>query len=670
MSILQSVRSFNDNEIFTDESLTEVNSSLNKEKLKLEFFIINSSGGSFYSVQAKLYEAQLVDFKTELKQSNSEQILNFDKFMLCNFFFGKNQNLSISIIKDNQKIKFNISLGYIVGSRNNSCIFKYNEIESLMIKCEKLAKTEDILNIKFLIRQEPFIPNYFEKNKYIFSISNKRELYSSSYIKMSGAFKSVRIPINLLQPSYTVDFYNSNYQLIASINKKLEDLKKEDKLQLKIPLQNNIFLYLYDNSIITQNFSFLDYIRAGVKTTLSIAIDFTRANGNPFEYGSLHSLSGNKPNDYYRAIETCGNIFGTYDLYKNFLVYGFGAKINSSSNQKPSMCFNLNFLDNPGIQFIEKVLEKYKECIGQNKITFSGPALFTPLINQVVSRIDKRNLFEYHILTILTSGSIGDLQQTIDALVEASSLPLSVIIIGIGNNDFSKMEILDGDDIPLISTTGKIRMRDLVQFVPFSKYQNDEKKLKMEFLAEIPRQIVEYYQYKKYNPNELTELSNKNYSVKDSLELYKEKYKLGIKNKDICSYSFQEIDNEIENISQIDKSNNNNNQNNVGNNNNIREIPYTGTEAAKINNPFNQNNNNEIPYTGTEAAKINNPFYQKSTKNPNQLFTGKEASKNQKSLNQNNKDLTTLYEQLKKKNNFHLDNMPTYETEFINKQKK
>ena len=70
---------------------------------------------------------------------------------------------------------------------------------------------------------------------------------------------------------------------------------------------------------------------------------------------------------------------------------------------------------------------------------------------------------------ILTDGVIDDLQETIDSLVEGSFLPLSVIIIGIGDADFKKMEILDGDDVPLISSKGKKRMRDLVQFVPFRK---------------------------------------------------------------------------------------------------------------------------------------------------------------------------------------------------------
>jgi hypothetical protein len=51
----------------------------------------------------------------------------------------------------------------------------------------------------------------------------------------------------------------------------------------------------------------------------------------------------------------------------------------------------------------------------------------------------------YTVLLILTDGAITDSSQTIDAIVQASYLPLSIIIIGVGNADFSQMNILDGD---------------------------------------------------------------------------------------------------------------------------------------------------------------------------------------------------------------------------------
>lgn len=58
------------------------------------------------------------------------------------------------------------------------------------------------------------------------------------------------------------------------------------------------------------------------------------------------------------------------------------------------------------------------------------------------------------------------MDQTIDLLVENCNLPLSLIIVGVGNADFTNMVRLDGDN-GLYSSKGKKAYRDIVQFVPF-----------------------------------------------------------------------------------------------------------------------------------------------------------------------------------------------------------
>jgi hypothetical protein len=65
-------------------------------------------------------------------------------------------------------------------------------------------------------------------------------------------------------------------------------------------------------------------------------------------------------------------------------------------------------------------------------------------------------------MLILTDGDIHDMPQTIDSLVYASGLPLSVIIVGIGNADFSNMEKLDGDTYGLVNSQGQKATRDIV----------------------------------------------------------------------------------------------------------------------------------------------------------------------------------------------------------------
>ena len=103
---------------------------------------------------------------------------------------------------------------------------------------------------------------------------------------------------------------------------------------------------------------------------------------------------------------------------------------------------------------------------------------------------------------ILTDGIINDMSETIDAIVEASFLPISIIIVGIGNADFSNMKTLDSDDRRLSSSKGINAARDLVQFVPYNKFENNVKKLACEVLQEIPRQVEEYFRMKGIPPRE------------------------------------------------------------------------------------------------------------------------------------------------------------------------
>ena len=499
----QPVKHFNDIEILDDSG--KLNSTPNQyEKIRLEFSILHANKGS-YSIQANLYDQQVFDFFSETKKVDTKQTLVFGNFFNCNFYFQKEQKLFVTLNKNNNPFKIEITLGCIVGSKD--CTFSQNFFndESLVIKAEKLNKEEDLLDLKFNLKEINSDPNFFVDNEFYYLITSRRiDIYESSETQKDGSFIPVHIPTNLLQPSYTVSFYSlSNNQLVFKYERSIKQIKNNGQFKKQISLPNNRYILLEDNSEIIKNYTFIDYIKSGVKIALSIGIDFTASNGDPKDYlfKTLHSLKGQ--NAYERAITSCGKIVGNYDYDQLFPVYGFGAIVNSSFSKEALMCFNLNLTNDPNIKTIDNVIKTYHDIIENDRLTFAGPTEFTPLIKEVISRMNKNDILEYHILLILTDGVIDDLQQTIDILVEASTLPLSVIIVGIGKADFKNMKILDGDEIPLTSSKGEERMRDLVQFVPFSKYQNNAEQLSMEVLAEIPRQIVEYYQYKKLNPSKI-----------------------------------------------------------------------------------------------------------------------------------------------------------------------
>ena len=75
------------------------------------------------------------------------------------------------------------------------------------------------------------------------------------------------------------------------------------------------------------------------------------------------------------------------------------------------------------------------------------------------------------MLLIITDGVISDMVDTMRAIVYASTLPFSIIIVGVGSADFSAMDALDCDSGLLRDQDGRVAQRDIVQFVPFRKFE-------------------------------------------------------------------------------------------------------------------------------------------------------------------------------------------------------
>lgn len=92
------------------------------------------------------------------------------------------------------------------------------------------------------------------------------------------------------------------------------------------------------------------------------------------------------------------------------------------------------------------------------------------------------------------------MDKVIDLIIGCSNLPLSIIIVGIGNANFDNMDRLDGD-AGLFGSNGQRATRDIVQFVPFRDVQFNPDVLAKQLLAELPSQVVQYYQSLGIQPN-------------------------------------------------------------------------------------------------------------------------------------------------------------------------
>uniref|UniRef100_A0A8C1MLC9 Copine IVb n=1 Tax=Cyprinus carpio TaxID=7962 RepID=A0A8C1MLC9_CYPCA len=243
---------------------------------------------------------------------------------------------------------------------------------------------------------------------------------------------------------------------------------------------------------------------------LKVAIDFTASNGDPRNSCSLHYIHPYQPNEYLKALIAVGEICQDYDSDKMFPAFGFGAQI--PPDFKVSHDFAVNFdEDNPECAGIQGVVEAYQNCLP--KIQLYGPTNIAPIIQKVADSASEemhtKEAMEYFILLILTDGVITDMADTREAIVHASHLPMSVIIVGIGNADFSDMQMLDGDDGILRSPKGEPVLRDIVQFVPFHNFKHaSPAALAKSVLAEVPNQVVDYYNGKGIKPKCLSDFES------------------------------------------------------------------------------------------------------------------------------------------------------------------
>ncbi|XP_078400283.1 copine-2 isoform X1 [Cetorhinus maximus] len=303
------------------------------------------------------------------------------------------------------------------------------------------------------------------------------------------------------------DFIGESQTTVAKMSEANNSMEVEfecinSKKQKKKKNYKNSGIIVVKSCKVTRDYSFLDYILGGCQLMFTVGIDFTASNGSPRDASSLHYINSMESNEYLAAIWAVGQIIQDYDSDKMFPALGFGAQL--PPDWKVSHEFAINFNPtNPFCTGVEGIVQAYTACLPH--IRFYGPTNFSPIINHVArfasQAIQQQVAAQYFILLIITDGVISDMDETRHAIVQAAKLPMSIIIIGVGNADFAAMEFLDGDNRVLRSYTGEEATRDIVQFVPFREFRNAPKEtLAKSVLAELPQQVVQYFKQRNLPP--------------------------------------------------------------------------------------------------------------------------------------------------------------------------
>ena len=454
---------------------------------------------------------------TEKRSKDMNNTISFEQFFAMPYFFERQQLLDFKIFNGSQVETIQTSLGSIMGSRKQTLVKKLQDGSDFSVHGREIKKSNKTLNVEISVKGNLIGMGL------LYTITNlgtdknpiATKLYDSETLKTKAdniSFQRCTIPVMFLNPTGKAEENNVSIEIkdvkhkvnLGDYKGPLSRLLTEDSFEIALNHNNKAKIKC---NLFTQP-SFIGYLRTGMNINLTIGIDFTGSNGTYTDSRSLHYLN-NGMNDYEKAIRSCGDILAYYDDDQLFPVFGFGFKFTSTNSTNlgkynfDNYPINCNISD-PNIHLMDNVLKEYRKFITQ--IQLWGPTNFAPMINDLNNEV-KENLknglvMHYNILMILTDGQINDMQNTIDALVEASYLPISVIIVGIGGGNFGNMDILDADDNPLYDRRRRKADRDLVQFVPFNDYKNDPPKLAEQVLEEIPRQVVEYYQHKGIKPKE------------------------------------------------------------------------------------------------------------------------------------------------------------------------
>uniref|UniRef100_A0A3Q1G7E5 Copine family member 9 n=1 Tax=Acanthochromis polyacanthus TaxID=80966 RepID=A0A3Q1G7E5_9TELE len=451
------------------------------------------------------------------------------KFVL-DFFFEEKQNLRFDVYNVDTRSS-NLSkhdflgqmfctLGEIIGSTGSRLERTLSGIPgkkcgTIIFTAEELSNCRDIATMQFCAnkldkkdffgKSDPFLVFYRSNEDGTFTICHKTEVIKNN---LNPVWQSFTIPVRALcngdyDRTVKVDVYDwdrdGSHDFIGEFTTSYRELSRGQS-------QFNVYEVKCKPSKNNKKIKETKKLNSLKKTQLNftVAIDFTASNGNPSQPTSLHYMSPYQMNAYAMALKAVGEIVQDYDSDKLYPAYGFGAKLPPDGKISHAFPLNSN-TENPNCVGIEGVLEAYFQSL--RTVQLYGPTNFAPVINQVARcAAEVTDGSQYFVLLMITDGVISDMAQTKEAVVNASSLPMSIIIVGVGPAEFDAMEELDGDEVR-VSSRGRFAERDIVQFVPFRDYIDRSgnqvlsmARLAKDVLAEIPDQLLSFMRTRGIEP--------------------------------------------------------------------------------------------------------------------------------------------------------------------------
>uniref|UniRef100_A0A8C8DEJ2 C2 domain-containing protein n=1 Tax=Oncorhynchus tshawytscha TaxID=74940 RepID=A0A8C8DEJ2_ONCTS len=472
---------------------------------------VSPSSSSMRSVHTSILHAfdpqPFHPLSRSLKFGRTEVIENtlnpeFVRKFILDYFFEERQNLRFDL-------RMEKPMAGIPGKKCGNIIVKAEEMgncrESVMMQfCGNKLDKKD-----FFGKSDPFLVFYRSNEDGTFTICHKTEVVKNTLNPVWQAFK---IPVRALcngdyDRTIKIECYDwerdGSHDFIGEFTTSYRELSRGQSQFNVYEVSVCVFTCVHASSV-----PFYIWLCCSIIVPCyycPIIYHYcTCFPGNPAQPTSLHYMSPYQMNAYAMALKAVGEIIQDYDSDKMFPALGFGAKLPPDGRVSHEFALNGN-PQNPYCAGIDGVMEAYYQSL--KSVCLYGPTNFSPVINHVARYAASVNDgSQYFVLLIITDGVISDMAQTKESIVNASCLPMSIIIVGVGPAEFDAMIELDGDEVR-ISSRGRYAERDIVQFVPFRDYIDrtgnhilSMARLAKDVLAEIPDQFLSYMRTRGIKP--------------------------------------------------------------------------------------------------------------------------------------------------------------------------
>lgn len=183
-----------------------------------------------------------------------------------------------------------------------------------------------------------------------------------------------------------------------------------------------------------RHYSFFDLqLQCQLNVVPILAVDYSIGNivetatGLP---GCLHSRKPGFGNDYISAMMAVSKSYSQYARF--MLAYGVGARTMEGIGPAVDVCSMTGDFTDPFIESQEELLNCYEGTLQTIKI--AGPVNYKSIVKFVCDMAqldfgtasDATDIKNYYVLTILMAGLIDDIDDSVNEILRAAHLPISV----------------------------------------------------------------------------------------------------------------------------------------------------------------------------------------------------------------------------------------------------